>query len=371
MRVLHVAEVSHGGVISLVRTFAEQQVEAGFDVHVLTAPDVGPLAGAMHEWSPRRRRLASYPAYALRLREVVAAVRPDVVHLHSFFPGLFGRMLRRPLGAAVVYQPHSWAFERIPARAVGGVVAWERFAARRTDVVVTNCESELQEGRDHGIRVRAEVVGLPIDTEHFAPVPDADRLRIRQGLGIGDRRLLVCVGRISHQKGQVPLARAWESEPIPDVVLAMIGPGDQAEVVQAAPSAVGNTLRVVGALSDVRPWLHAADLCVQPSRYEGQSVAMAEAMSCGRAVVMTDVNGAREALCPEGGPAAGAVVPLGDLRSLLREARARLDDESIVRAEERVARDRAVSMFGLDEVMGRLEAAYRRARVESSRPYTG
>jgi len=369
MRVLHVAEVSHGGVISLVRTFAEQQVKAGFDVHVLTAPDAGPLAGVVHEWKPHRRRLASYPAYALRLREVVATVRPDVVHLHSFFPGLFGRMVRLPPGTAVVYQPHSWAFERIPARAVGGAVAWERFAARRTDVVVTNCESELQEGQDHGLRVRGEVVGLPIDTEHFAPVNDVERPRIREDLGLGEHRLLVCVGRISHQKGQVPLATAWESDPIPDTVLAMIGPGDPAEVVAAAPTAVGNTLRLVGPLSDVRPWLHAADLCVQPSRYEGQSVAMAEAMSCGRAVVMTDVNGAREALCPEGEPAAGAVVPLGDLGSLLGAARARLDDESLVRAEEHVARGRAVSMFGLDEVMGRLEAVYRRATAEPARTY--
>jgi glycosyltransferase involved in cell wall biosynthesis len=368
MRVLHVAEVSHGGVISLVRTFAEQQVKAGFEVHVLTPPEVGPLAGVVHRWSPQRRRLASYPAYASRLREVVATVRPDVIHLHSFFPGLFGRMLRRPLGAAVVYQPHSWAFERIPPRAVGGVVAWERFAAHRTDVVVTNCESELHEGWDRGIRVAGEVVGLPIDTDHFAPVDDANRLRVRRALGVGDRRLLVCVGRISHQKGQVPLAQAWESAPIPDAVLAMVGPGDQAEVAAAAPSAVGDTLRLVGALSDVRPWLHAADLCVQPSRYEGQSVAMAEAMSCGRAVVMTDVNGAREALRPAGEPSAGAVVPLGDVRALLREAGDRLVDEALLRREETVARERAVSMFGLEQVMGRLEAVYRRTKVEFGRP---
>lgn len=370
MRVLHVAEVSHGGVISLLRTFAEQQVRAGYEVHVLADPEVGPLPGITHAWSPRRRRLASYPAYAMRLRKVVAAVRPDVVHLHSFFPGVFGRVLRRPLGAAVVYQPHSWAFERIPARAVGGVAAWERFAARRTDVLVTNCESELNEGRDHGIRARAEVVGLPIDTDHFAPVDDETRIRLRRDLGVGDRRLLVCVGRISHQKGQVSLAAAWEAEPIPDTVLALVGPGDQGEVVAAAPTSAGDSLRLVGALSDVRPWLHAADLCVQPSRYEGQSVAMAEAMSCGRSVVMTDVNGAREALCPPAEPAAGAVVPVGDLRALLEEARSRLDGGSTLRAEERVARERAVSMFGLDEVMRRLDRVYRGAG-EPAAPYPG
>src|SRR4051794_41847049 len=100
MRVLHVAEVSHGGVISLVRTFAEQQVKAGFDVHVLTAPDVGPLAGVVHERNPHRRRLASYPAYALRLLQGWATRPPSRVRPHSFFPSPVGRMVRLPPGAA-------------------------------------------------------------------------------------------------------------------------------------------------------------------------------------------------------------------------------------------------------------------------------
>ncbi|MFE0803485.1 glycosyltransferase [Streptomyces sp. NPDC058812] len=53
-----------------------------------------------------------------------------------------------------------------------------------------------------------------------------------------------------------------------------------------------------GAVADARPWYRAADLVVLPSRWEGMALAPLEAMACGRAVVVTDVDGAREGLPP-------------------------------------------------------------------------
>jgi glycosyltransferase involved in cell wall biosynthesis len=92
MRVLHVAEVSHGGVISLVRDFAEAQAAAGHDVHLLLQPDVETKVGTLHHWQPRRRKPLSLLRAARSLRRTVDEVRPDVVHLHSFFPGVLGRL---------------------------------------------------------------------------------------------------------------------------------------------------------------------------------------------------------------------------------------------------------------------------------------
>ncbi len=69
---------------------------------------------------------------------------------------------------------------------------------------------------------------------------------------------------------------------------------DQARPGERAPAAV----LFVGAVADVRPWYRAADLVVLPSRWEGMALAPLEAMACGRAVVVTDVDGAREGLPP-------------------------------------------------------------------------
>lgn len=358
MRILHVAEVSHGGVVSLVRLFAQAQASEGHDVHLLLQPDVDAPAGRIHHWQPQRRRPWRLLREARNLQTTVLEVRPDVVHLHSFFPGLLGRL--RPLAGTVIYQPHSWSFQAVPfAAARRGVAGWERFATRRTAAVITNCEDEWNEAAAQGVQASAHVVGVPLDTERYSPVDAERQTRVRAELGITSRNVLVCVGRLSSQKGQDLLAAAWERQPLPDTTLFLVGPGDPAYLAELATESFGQSLVHVGSQDDVRPWLWAADLCVLPSRYEGQSVAMAEALACGLPVVMTDVNGAREAVAPSGQDAAGAIVPIGDMDALLAACASRIGpDGHLLDSEGAVARQRAVSLFDQATVMRRIEAVY-------------
>lgn len=356
MRVLHVVEVTHGGVVTLVRAFALDQAHRGLDVHVLARPDVDGLAGQVHRWDPVRRRPGSLISAVRDLHQVVAATEPDVVHLHSFFPGVLGRVRRWPGSPRVVYQPHSWAFQAAPWPGLEHLVArWERAAARRTDLTITNCRQELDEAREHKVEGAMSVVGLPVDTDHFRP---GDKATAREALGVAADRTIVCVGRLSRQKGQRDLALAWASSPLPATELVFVGPGDPDTVTDVLPSDLRATVRMVGPTQDVRPWLHAADLVVLPSRYEGQSVAMAEALACGVPVVMTDVNGAQEAVAPRGQPPAGAVVPPGDMKELLRQCEDRLHDPTRLVAEGQVARERATALFDAAGIMERVLQAY-------------
>lgn len=360
MKILHVAEVTHGGVISLVDTYAQDQVSRGDDVHVLAPPAADDLPGTRHAWDPVRRSPRSLAAAERRLRRLVLKIDPDVVHLHSFVPGLLGRARALPTAAAVVYQPHSFAFDAVPAWGVRTVAALERRAARHTDRLITNCEDERHEGRRRGVDMPTSVVGVPVDTTHFAPAQGA-AARNRETVGLTDDFIAVCVGRLSRQKGQTRLAEAWEAAPPSGAQLVFVGPGDPEEIARAAPTTFGSSIIVAGSQSDVRPWLWAASIGIQPSLYEGQSVAMAEALCCGLPLVMTDVNGAREAIAPEGEPAAGAVVGVDDLPGLLWELERRRQSPGLRAEEATAARERALRLFALDEVMARVERAYSEA----------
>jgi glycosyltransferase involved in cell wall biosynthesis len=109
--------------------------------------------------------------------------------------------------------------------------------------------------------------------------------------------LVVCVGRLCRQKGQDILLEAWPSvlRRVPTARLVLVGDGpDAARLRAAAPRDV----LFAGSAADAVPWYQAADLVVLPSRWEGMALAPLEAMACGRPVVMTDVDGARESLPP-------------------------------------------------------------------------
>lgn len=365
MRVLHVVEVEIGGVVTLARTFARAQAGAQDEVHFLAPVGVDVPGASVHTWRPRRSRPPSLVSASRRLAQVVHDVEPDIVHLHSFFPGLLGRTPRQAglSRAGVVYQPHSWAFEAVPRSARPLITTWERRAGSRTDMLVVNCRDELAEGRRAGVTTPARVLGVPVDTDSFTPVDPSRVAWLREDLDL-DGRVVVCVGRLSPQKAQDRLVEAWESSPIHDATLVLVGDGDPRPLQEVAPTQWGRSIRAVGPVEDTRPWLHASDIMIMPSRYEGQSVAMAEAMATGTPVVATPVNGAREAITEGPEPPGGYVSSEHSMPKLMQAAESLLDDVDMLARSREGARDRALRQFATPGVMGRLLEAYTMATGE-------
>lgn len=369
MRVLHVTEAPGWGIFSLLREFTREQLHRGMDVHVLAAPRIGRLEGvAHHDWSLERKRPTTYPIGMREFARAVRGLRPDVVHVHSFYAGLLCRLPMLAGPVPIVYQPHAWAFNVVRLTAAKRMIeTWERIASRRTDVLVANCADELAEGRQAGVRTPGLALGIALDTARFAPVDEPTRQHYRAQLSVRNPHLVLCVGRLARQKGQDQLVAAWEADPPPAAELVLVGISDPGSLRALAPTQWENTIRVIGDEHDVRPWLWAADLLVLPSRYEGSAVTVPEALACGRPVIATDVNGAREGVTDGPHPAAGAVVPLGDMDRLLAECRRRLADGRLAAEEGRVARERAVEMFETKTVVDRLDRAYRQACAGTAR----
>ncbi|WP_327717181.1 glycosyltransferase [Streptomyces sp. NBC_00490] len=316
-RVLHLTQPVEGGVARVVTDLVRAQLAAGLQVAV-ACPD-GAFADGLRELGAdvRRWRATRSPGPSLvgevrRLAQVIEEVRPELVHAHSAKAGLAGRLAVRGR-VPTVFQPHAWSFE-----AVGGVTAalalkWERWGARWASRVVCVSGAERTTGVRAGIAGRWSVIPNGIDPARFHPaavgtvraslLPDVDP----------QAPLVVCVGRLCRQKGQDVLLDAWEAvhRRAPRARLVFVGDGpDRARLAARAPQSV----LFAGAATDTAPWYQAADLVVLPSRWEGMALAPLEAMACGRPVVMSDVDGARESLPPHLAPR--CLVPPGDPASL-------------------------------------------------------
>lgn len=372
LRVLHVSEVHWGGVVTLLEHFTAEQVRAGHDVHLLAPAGMPTFDGVdQRRWRIDRSRPWTAATGLLDLRRTIRRVRPDVIHLHSFVAGLFGRVpglfgsklvMSADSTTAVVYQPHAWSFDLFTRKRVGDAVRrWESWAARATDGLVANCDDEIAEGRSIGVDVPARALGVAVDVSRFRPVDAAGKVAFRSQLGLDAKHVLLCLGRLARQKGQDLLLPAWERSRPPDTALVLLGPGDTAPLEALAPTQWGHTVLAVGEHEDVRPWLWASDLLVLPSRYETVALVVAEAMSCGRPVVATAVNGARDTILGGPLPAAGAVVDLDDMAGLVEQASRRLDDAELWAAEAVAGRQRAEDLFSPGQVADRLEHAYREA----------
>jgi len=150
---------------------------------------------------------------------------------------------------------------------------------------------------------------------------------------VSDFPRIIAVGATSSQKNYDLLIEtaADLSRRIPQVMFEVAGGGDGLPDFRARVEAEGlsQIVRFLGERSDVRELLSEADIFLNTSLYEGQSVAILEAMAMALPVVATDVPGNRD-LVVDGEN--GLRAPLGDPRAL-SQALQRLIEEPAFYAE--------------------------------------
>ena len=176
-----------------------------------------------------------------------------------------------------------------------------------------------------------------------------------------------CTGRMAAEKRPEVVVRAFAGLRPPDGHrLIMSGDGPQRPEVEhlVRELDLADTVDLVGVVSAdrLRELLRAGDILVLPSTREGIAISVLEAMSCGLAVVATDVGGQSElvdastgVLIPADGDEATTVrvIEVLDRLSADRDRRTRLGVS---------ARERAVESFGVEAMLARFEAAFATAR---------
>ena len=107
---------------------------------------------------------------------------------------------------------------------------------------------------------------------------------------------ILSVGRLTYQKAMEVLVKATDhliKYGINDFKILIVGEGEQRRMLEKMIEELGiqKYIKLVGIRSDVMGLMKEADLFVMPSRYEGLSIAMIEAMACGLPIIASDAPG--------------------------------------------------------------------------------
>ncbi len=349
LRVLMVSQPTTAGVAQCVLDWSIGLARGGWEVSV-ACPEDGWLreklrtAGIpVHLWESQRSPTAGIRAESKALSAIIRQTQPAVIFAHSSKAGLVARLVDRNR-VPLVFAPHSWSFEAVQGPTAAAALRWERFAARWTRRFICVSDAERDLGLRSKIRGRYVVARNGIDVTKLRPV--ADRAGLRKALDIGAAEVaLVCLGRLSEQKGQDVLLSAWPQIEAPDRTLTFVGDGPDEQQLRACVDDprvrfVGHTDREVAL-----QWLAAADLVILPSRWEGMALVPLESLALGTPVVASDVNGAREAITED----VGALCPADDPAALAATVNDWLDTPRA--AARTAARARVVDGFDLAQTL--------------------
>ena len=146
-----------------------------------------------------------------------------------------------------------------------------------------------------------------VDEKHFHPGIDASGLK--EKLGIGDRPVIVVVGRLVHRKGQDRLIDALPliHQEVPRAALLICGEGPLRDDLkkQVAQLNLESDVFFAGRVSweELPLYISAGDLFAMPSRnrlggleVEGLGIVYLEASACGLPVIAGDSGGAPDAV---------------------------------------------------------------------------
>lgn len=146
--------------------------------------------------------------------------------------------------------------------------------------------------------------GIPT-TEFSPPAPEVRR-DLRNEMDLHSENLhAVYVGTLAPRKRVEVLLQAWARRKSCECehTLLLVGPartkGYRDDLVGLTRTLdIQHSVRFVGQVDDVRPFLAAANIFLMASRWEGMSNSLLEAMACGLAPVVTNVSGAGELIEP-------------------------------------------------------------------------
>jgi len=235
-------------------------------------------------------------------RNIVKACRGidfDVIHSHDWLGVEASEALRATTGKPWVFTLHSLEYMRscVPG-SKSAMARLERRGARECDRIIT-----VSRFMKESIAKTCGVEQGKIDVVYnSASVRKGDPGSIRKKLGLGDRPLVLFLGRLSHQKGVENLIYSARSvlKTIPDARFLIVGEGHLKESLEKFSRHMGLEGKIIfqGFVpeSELASYYSAADVFAYPSMFEPFGISVLESLLSGTPAVTSAEAGIMEML---------------------------------------------------------------------------
>lgn len=349
MHILHVTPYypptwSYGGIPRIVSGLAQQQVQDGHQVSVLstdvydettryTGPSIGDCNGvtvlrATNVSNRLAYRQLFLPLQVKRLLHTLNNV--DIIHLHGHRHLLNNQAMRfaQSLKLPTVFTANG-TLRRIESKQ-GIKWMWDQLFSGWIPKSVTACiavsPADIAIHRANGIQSeRIHYIPNGLDLKEFDPLPLHNQFRNSHGLP--NEAIITYLGRISQRKGVSVLINAFKK--INHPCQLVIAGNDMGGLEEAKKTADGHlNIHFVGTLKGEErlALLRDTDVLVYPSKNEIFGLVPFEGLLCGAPVVVSDDCGCGQIIQEA---QAGLLAPYGDIDSLSQRLELLLSDRQM------------------------------------------
>jgi|MDTC01.1.fsa_nt_gb glycosyltransferase involved in cell wall biosynthesis len=219
-----------------------------------------------------------------------------------------------------------------------------------------------------------------VDTARFRPVPNQEKLKLRNQLGIPERmKLILFVGHFSREKCPDLLLKAWVealAKTLPESGIVFIGSTDpdhyevDAELVKdikkVAEPYINERIFFIERTHEIEKYYQASDIFVLPSKREGLPNALLEAMASGLPVIVSKLEGITNWVVTD--EKKGLLFEPGNQAELGIALSRVLINEKLANSLAEKARENVIERFSISRVAYEYGELYRDLLAEMNKP---
>lgn len=290
-----------GGGESHLLSLVENLDRSRFEPIVLSFTD-GPMIDRLHEMEVETHVIPTTRPFDFTkwktVKQFIKRKKIDIVHAHGTRANSNILWAARSLHIPVAYTVHGWSFHPDQKPLVRHLrIMGEHYLTARSTVNLSVSKSNQQSGKKFIQSFNSIVINNGIDQKKFNP--DKQYPNIRKELAIpADAILILFIARFTSHKQPLTLIHAFKKAVAsnPSLHLLMVGDGDQKEeaIELISKLNLSTNITLLSFRQDVPAILAASDIFVLPSLWEGLPIGLLEAMSMGKAVIASNVDGTSE-----------------------------------------------------------------------------
>lgn len=300
MKILYVITTTDcGGAEQALLRLAQAARTAGHTVQIVSVKPAGTVAQALRgdgfdvlSLDVQNKFSLTQSARALsQLIEKIKAYSPDVVHAFLYRAIQLCRQAKKYVSFKLITTPHYALSKQNYFKRL-----WDRGLKNADDISCAESQTTAvfmtEKQKYNPDKVRLVCNG--VDSYYFSPDAQA-RAKERKNLGfLPENIVFCCVARLSAEKNHMLLLHAfgWVHAKNPQVRLVLVGDGSEKAklVTLVKQNNLEKDVLFAGEVSDVRPFLQAADVFILPSKEESLPLSLLEACACGLPAIVSKVG---------------------------------------------------------------------------------
>jgi glycosyltransferase involved in cell wall biosynthesis len=293
-----------GGTEKQALTLASSFIKKGVQVRIITSRferkwpkrEIIDDVEVVRLFSPRIKVLGAViflsclAGYLIKNRKDISLIHTYQIGYTSSLSIFLGILLRKPSLIKLASSGEGGDIERARKTLWGRIFLYMAKKASRIIIVSRTVEEEL--------------IAASVDHAKLCPISNGvdlneynhreEQSQARKALEIPDRKTIIYTGRLSPEKGVDFLVRSFARvQRSLNCQLVIIADGPEKKYIMHLIDRfeVSDAVLLIPTVDDVASYLKAADLFILPSRFEGLSNALLEAMACSVPIISTRVGG--------------------------------------------------------------------------------